>query len=92
VRKLREKTKIIHISGRRWFDRKNGNTYFSSSIYVNGVLVERIPYEYGYGEQYLRDSMKLLINKGYLPRATYAEQRGIRFTTEVADVARKSDL
>lgn len=43
----------LELTGRRWFDRKNGNTYFSASALLNGEEVASIAYEYGYGDNWL---------------------------------------
>lgn len=42
----------ITIIGRRWFDKINGNTYFSAVGLINGIEVVNIPFEYGYGDHY----------------------------------------
>ena len=59
-------TNRITIIGRRWFDKKYGNTYFSSRIYVDGGLVKTIPMSYGYGDQYEQVSLDWLKTNGYL--------------------------
>ena len=60
------KTKQITIIGRRWFDKVNGNTYFSSKIYVNNELVHTIGMTYGYGDQYEQNSLLWLKENGYI--------------------------
>ena len=49
------KINSIVVLGRRWFDKVNGNTYFSSVVYANGNEQPEIyiDFEYGYDEQYL---------------------------------------
>ena len=48
--------KTIDINGFEWFDRINGNSYFSSLITLNFGLndevVLKIPFSYGYGNHY----------------------------------------
>lgn len=100
-----EETKSISIVGRRWFQRSYGNTYFSADIYVNGVQAGRIPFSYGYGDQYLYEAIDWLEENGYMPDREHHENgsaepgwryfrddRGIPFEYSVMDVPRKKDL
>ena len=94
----------FHISARRWFDRKNGNTYHSVSVYSNGQRIARASCEYGYGDQYYETACKLIESLNTVPpRRLYANgsaeplyywapRAGITYTIDCADVARKSDL
>lgn len=47
------KIETITVIGRRWFDKVNGNTYFTARILINGRTVHALPMEYGYGDQYM---------------------------------------
>lgn len=103
-----QKVKNIVISGKRWFDSVNGNTYHSVDVYVNGVHVAREPYEYGYGEQYIQTAHRLLQEKGVYKKTGEHLKSGAdkdyydfmmdmrnnrnKFVVTVADVARKKDL
>lgn len=88
----------ITIIGKRWFDKVNGNTYHSSTIYVDGDLVGEVPFKYGYGECYLQTAFNFLHLKGFVgeeckfPYWLYCKDRGIKLITEVSDVTRKKDL
>lgn len=95
----------IHINGRRWFDRVNGNTYFSATGIVNGVVVATIEYRYGYSNQYEYEMADKLAKLGFMPGRiefgkgrpseqpwNYAERTGCKYTTTVSDVSRKRDL
>lgn len=42
----------VFVDGREWFDRVNGNSYFSARVYVDGFEVARIPFQYGYGSAF----------------------------------------
>lgn len=44
--------KTITIIGRRWFERTNGNTYHSATVYADSQLIGRVPFTYGYGNHY----------------------------------------
>ena len=50
------KIKTIDINAREWFDKINGNSYFSAEIVLNFGLKDvktiKLPFQYGYGEQY----------------------------------------
>lgn len=52
--------KSIVIEAKRWFDKVNGNTYHSVNVYVNGEFIGRVPYTYGYEEQYLQTAFEIL--------------------------------
>lgn len=57
-----KKNDVILIAGRRWFDRVNGNTYHSTTVYVNNEQVGRVPFTYGYGDQYKQTGYEILNN------------------------------
>lgn len=94
----------LTIIGRRWFDRINGNTYFSAVALVNGVQVAEIPYEYGYGNQYEDSMFNLLYKMGYCSDRekysnggsealwVYCNRKGITKYVTHSDVNRKTDL
>jgi hypothetical protein len=60
--------KSLFIEGREWFDKVNGNSYFSARIWVDGGQVAILPFQYGYGDQYLYEAQKKLLELGYLPQ------------------------
>jgi hypothetical protein len=86
----------LHISGRRWFDRRAGNTYHSVRIYANGELLKYLPFSYGYGDQFLQNALDYLKTWGHVPEDAGYGARYLREelggTYDVADVARKKDL
>jgi hypothetical protein len=48
--------KTIYVRAKEWFDKINGNSYFSAVVVINGgrkneVVIE-IPLQYGYGDHY----------------------------------------
>ena len=66
-----EKAKIgrsLFIEGREWFDKVNGNSYFSARIWVDGGQVAILPFQYGYGSQFEYEAQKKLLELGYLPQ------------------------
>ena len=98
--------KHVHITGKRWFDRKNGNTYFSCLIWVNSERVHHIDYEYGYGNQYLDFATDWLEENEHMPGREYypggggesifssarRNPKNFKVACSVADVGRKKDL
>ena len=89
-------TDTLHIEGRRWFQRTYGNTYHSVRIYRNGELLAHIPFEYGYGDQFLQTALDWLKANGHAPAdakyGTLYLRETLHGTYTVADVARKKDL
>lgn len=61
----------IHIDGRRWFQKTYGNTYHSVRIFKDGQLIAHVPYEYGYGEQFLQTALDWLRANGHIPDTCY---------------------
>lgn len=106
VKKIRpiKKGSNVTIIGRRWFDKINGNTYFSAKGYVNNELVIDIPFEYGYDDMYRQRTFEELIKLGYCSDVEkynngshesywqYFDRKGIKSLISVSDVSRKKDL
>jgi len=57
----------IHISVKRWKDKVNGNSYFSGLIFRDGVIVARMPFQYGYGSQPDAVAAVEIRNAGIIP-------------------------
>jgi hypothetical protein len=103
-----KKVNNITISGRRWFDRINGNTYHSVDVYANGQHIGRNPYEYGYGDQYIQTAHEMLQESGICKKTGERLKSGIgkdyyefmqdmrtnrsKYVIIVSDVPRKKDL
>ena len=64
----------IHISVKRWKDKVNGNSYFSGLIFRDGVIVAKMPFQYGYGSHPDAVACVALRDAGIVthPRACYA--------------------
>jgi hypothetical protein len=62
--------KTIDIYGKEWFDKVNGNSYFSAEIIVNYCIESeerfQVPFSYGYGDMYIFDSLRVLKNAGII--------------------------
>lgn len=61
--------KSLFIEGREWFDKVNGNSYFSARIWVDGAQIAILPFQYGYGDQFQHEAQKKLLDLGWLPQA-----------------------
>jgi len=58
----------IIVEGLKWFDKVNGNTYFSCLVQVptdSGFKPFCIPFQYGYGEQWQFESVVVLRKLGF---------------------------
>lgn len=96
----------VMILGRKWFDRVNGNTYHSATVYVDGIEVLQTAREYGYGDQYVETALEALEEHapGWPVRRKYesgvfsessrdlAERVGFVLTSVAVTVPRKRDL
>lgn len=101
---MKRKMSSLVLVGRRWFNKNFGNTYHSVEIIADGKPVHKVPYAYGYGDQWEYSARDWLDSNGYLPgRETkegtpgealwrYCERVGIQYTRTVVDVQRKKDL
>jgi hypothetical protein len=58
----------MFIECREWFDKVNGNSYFSARIWINGGQVAIIPFSYGYGDFYIYEAQRKLIELGFIPK------------------------
>jgi hypothetical protein len=96
--------KTIHISGRRWFEKTNGNTYHSARAWIDGEPAGTIDFDYGYGDQYYWNMLLKLEREDKIPPREvdqhdrpeawweYEKRLGIKIAYDCADVARKKDL
>ena len=57
----------IFVEIREYFDKSNGNSYFSARIHIDGEVVFTMPMEYGYGDHGQHQAMKEIVKRGYLP-------------------------
>jgi hypothetical protein len=58
----------LFIECREWFDKVNGNSYFSARVWVNGGQVAILPFQYGYGDQFIYEAQKKLTELGYISK------------------------
>ena len=57
-------TKTIDINAKHWFDKRNGNSYFSGTITLNYAMKNEetflMPFQYGYGKSYEQEAKRTL--------------------------------
>jgi hypothetical protein len=58
----------LFVEAREWFDKVNGNSYFSARVWVDGEVITVLPFQYGYGNQNEYEAQKKLLELGYLPQ------------------------
>jgi hypothetical protein len=60
--------KTLDINAKEWFDKVNGNSYFSASIVIDYDLPTYkkyfLPFQYGYGDSFQWQSFKYLQETG----------------------------
>ena len=100
----KRKVRSVTVIGRKWFDKVNGNTYFTAEILVNGIHVHSMPYEYGYSDQYIESSLAWLENSGLTPARKqhangsheaywqWSDREGIDFYSVASYVPTKKEL
>lgn len=93
--------KTIDIQGKEWFDRVNGNSYFSAQVTIDfGLDTERVvyvPFQYGYGSSYYTKSIEQLQKDGILPNDgtlswSYFDDEGIILRSSLRDNCLKCDV
>ena len=71
-----EKLQTVDLQVKRWWDKVNGNSYFSARMILNyGMETEKtffIPFQYGYGNFPEQKALELLKEKGYANSEHYS--------------------
>jgi hypothetical protein len=63
-----------HATIRRWWDKTNGNSYFSVTVRIpqlSGFTLFYVPYQYGYGSQPEWETVSELVSLGLFKRAEH---------------------
>lgn len=61
----------ITVQRRGWYDKVNGNTYFSCLVEIEGAESFVIPFQYGYGSQWQYEAREELIKRGIIADPGY---------------------
>lgn len=96
------KIKTIDIQAKDWFDKINGNSYFSAAIILNYKMNNEktinLPFQYGYGDQYIQESKAVLTQLNYISPVhmqslwRYCEENDIILRTVKHKNCKKKDL
>jgi hypothetical protein len=104
---MKTKIKTIDITALNWLDKVNGNSYFAATAIINYQLKgeQRIilPFQYGYGDQYIHEAAKEMDAKGFIKLERYkngsnkslwqyCEENKIILRTTKYDNCKKSEL
>lgn len=93
----------IDVQAKEWFDRTYGNSYFAGQVTINFGLEDEktflMPFQYGYGDQYLHQAWKVIQNNGYIPDpkpfqliTVYAREHNIPLRYSIQDKCKKRDV
>jgi len=67
---MKTKIKTIDVIAKEWFDKVNGNSYFSMVIIINYQMKSEksfsVPMQYGYEDHYRDMAFEELVKRGYL--------------------------
>lgn len=67
--------KTIDVNAKEWFDKVNGNSYFSCKVIINMSMdnekILLIPFQYGYGNQFEYAAFKKLKEVGIFSKKEY---------------------
>ena len=83
---------LINIDATEWFDKTNGNSYFSAWVSFKGED-HFLPFQYGYGSHVEDVALKMLSDKGLLPsewrRYTLANEYNVHIVTNKTECLKR---
>ena len=93
----------IEVRGKEWWDKLNGNSYWASVVTLTDsdhkTHVFSIEFQYGYGDFYIQQSVKILKELRYIddcdqPRSqgVYSGGRRVIWTTSMQTGCKKRDV
>lgn len=93
----------IFVLGRRWSDKRYGNTYHTVRVYIDGKIALESGFTYGYGDAYMQTAKEELEKHGFItdfkhyangsePLWAWCQRHDVTLIRDVVDVARKRDL
>jgi hypothetical protein len=95
------KIQTVDVNVREWWDRINGNHYFSGLITINygmpDAIALKIPFGYGYGNHSEYVALEILTKAGYFPEhrdtcpSIYYRDNGIIYRYSKQENCRKRD-
>lgn len=90
--------KAIEVRAKEWFDKVNGNSYFAGVIVIDDEKTISMPFQYGYGDQYIQEAKAVLTEHNYISAGhgqslwSYCKDNGIVLTTSKQEGCKKSEL
>lgn len=90
--------KTIDVNAKEWLDAKNANSYYTAEITVDfGLPTQKnfyLSFRYGYGDQYVYESLVLLQNAGIISTRYTSElrQNGVILRYSKKENCKKSEL
>ena len=95
-------TKTIDINAKHWFDKRNGNSYFSGTITLNYAMKNEetflMPFQYGYGSSYEQEA-KAILTQFYKisgtwsqPLSMYCRENNIIYRSSIIENCKKKEL
>jgi hypothetical protein len=88
----------INVAAKEWFDKINGNSYFSADVQViyhnKQVKNFKIPFSYGYGDSYIFKALEILKNNNicFFDNTYSLRDAGIIFISNIQRGCKKSQL
>ena len=75
--------KTIDIEAKEWRDKIYGNSYFSSDVTLNYGMnnekVIKLPFQYGYGDQYKYEALRELVKEKLLEEKRFPSDQPVKF-------------
>jgi hypothetical protein len=95
---MKTQVKTIDVNAKHWFDKVNGNSYFSAEVVTNYGQEDAqtfiLPFQYGYGDAYIYASLSELNKLGLIGATNTADLRkeGIILRNHIEKNCKKRDL
>lgn len=90
--------KSIEIKAREWYDKRNGNSYFSADVIIDKKEVFKLPFQHGYGTQYEQEAKAVLTQHNRIScdygqnLRRYCLDNNIDYYAEIKTNCKKSEL
>lgn len=95
--------KTLDIQGKEWFDKVNGNSYWSAQVTINfGMEDEKtvyVPFQYGYGRTFEYEAMRQLQMDGILSNdeailtpSRFCAENNITLRSSIKTGCKKADV
>lgn len=89
----------VIIEAKEWYDKANGQSYFSARIHVNNAMIFFLPFENGNGDYYLQSAMEKMIAEKFIPSSPaehqlsrYCAKRGILFHATICPALKRDTI